>query len=270
MMKRYGSALAVLLLLVMPAMLPGHAYAQNCSPYSYTLTNGQTADANQVMGNFNQILNCANASLAPVTSPTFVGPVTITAPSSGYALTLSGAQPTQIFYASGGAVDQKRWDTLAVTGSPSYLVFRAVNDAYSAATPWMQVTRGSGYTVSNVMFPSLNVYATNFVSTSDLRLKTNVLPIRYGLSTLMQLKPVSYDWAAKREGGSNHPDIGLIAQDVQPIIPESVSSADDEAHTLGVAYGSLVPVLIKAVQEQQTQIDELRATLAAMKASAAH
>ncbi len=53
------------------------ASATTCSSYPYTLTNGQTADANQVMSNFNLILNCANASLAPSASPTFTGTLTL-------------------------------------------------------------------------------------------------------------------------------------------------------------------------------------------------
>lgn len=75
MMKRLLFALA---LLVAPA-----AHAANCSGYTYTLTNGQVADANQVMANFNTIMNCANVSLlsvttaastyAPIASPVFTG-----------------------------------------------------------------------------------------------------------------------------------------------------------------------------------------------------
>ena len=45
-------------------LAPLAAHANNCSGYTYTLTNGQTADANQVMNNFNNILNCADNSLA--------------------------------------------------------------------------------------------------------------------------------------------------------------------------------------------------------------
>jgi hypothetical protein len=49
-----------LLLMLAPAM----AWASNCGGYPYTLVNGQVADANQVMSNFNTILNCANNNLA--------------------------------------------------------------------------------------------------------------------------------------------------------------------------------------------------------------
>jgi hypothetical protein len=53
-----------LFLFLMLLFVPALAHAQNCSGYPYTLTNGQTADANQVMSNFNSVLGCANTSLA--------------------------------------------------------------------------------------------------------------------------------------------------------------------------------------------------------------
>lgn len=53
------------------------AEALTCTNYPFTLLNGTLADANQVMANFNGILNCVNTSLAPVNNPTFTGTVTI-------------------------------------------------------------------------------------------------------------------------------------------------------------------------------------------------
>lgn len=54
----------LLLLLAFLLLAPVAAHAANCSAYTYTLTNGQVADANQVMSNFNTIMNCANSNLA--------------------------------------------------------------------------------------------------------------------------------------------------------------------------------------------------------------
>lgn len=55
---------ALLLAVAVAASLPRPAHAANCSGYSFTLTNGQTADATQVMSNFNTIMTCANNNLA--------------------------------------------------------------------------------------------------------------------------------------------------------------------------------------------------------------
>ena len=71
------------------AMLAGPALASNCSSYPYTLTNGQTADANQVMANFNSILSCANTNLlAP--------PITNASLASGVAVANLGFTPLDI------------------------------------------------------------------------------------------------------------------------------------------------------------------------------
>lgn len=58
----------------------GAAFATNCPSYPFTLINGTTADATQVMANFNNVLNCANTILAPLASPPFTG--TPTAPTA--------------------------------------------------------------------------------------------------------------------------------------------------------------------------------------------
>ena len=66
------------LLVTFGLLLAAHsAEAVTCSSFPYTLTNGQTADANQVMANFNNLLTCNNTLLAPLASPTFTGAVTM-------------------------------------------------------------------------------------------------------------------------------------------------------------------------------------------------
>ena len=79
--------LAFLLLSASPAL------AVNCSSFPYILTNGQTADATQVMANLNNLLTCSNNQLAPIASPTFTGTVTFPDGSTwtGSGLNLSGA-----------------------------------------------------------------------------------------------------------------------------------------------------------------------------------
>ncbi len=92
---------------------------------------------------------------------------------------------------------------------------------------------------------------------SDQKLKTNVKDIEYGLDTIMKLKPKQYDW--KKD---DRHDIGFIAQEVEEVIPEIVKDNewfDDKIKTMD--YEKLTAVLIKAVQEQQQQIEELKEKL---------
>jgi hypothetical protein len=109
------------------------------------------------------------------------------------------------------------------------------------------------------------VYAANgTIQTSDARLKTNILPLQYGLKEVLQLAPVSYNWI-----DSSMPDtkIGLIAQEVKAIIPEVVVG-DESKENLGMNYAELVPVLINAVKEQQEQIDAIEKKINAVKKTA--
>ena len=114
------------------------------------------------------------------------------------------------------------------------------------------------------------VYASNgFINTSDIRQKKNIQNLNYGLTDLMKLRPVSFEW--KKDDGSGT-KLGLIAQELQQVIPEVVRDWDweedeqgnrkkEEAPIMGVFYSDLIPVLIKSIQEQQTQIEELKAKI---------
>lgn len=96
----------------------------------------------------------------------------------------------------------------------------------------------------------VTVHAVNgTIQTSDARLKTNIRNLKYGLSEVLQFRPVSYSW----KDNADSKKIGLIAQEVQALVPEVVNVGE----YLGMNYAELVPVLIKAIQEQQKLIDEL-------------
>lgn len=110
----------------------------------------------------------------------------------------------------------------------------------------------------NTLFASNGV-----INTSDAREKQNIQNLNYGLNALMQLRPVSFEW--KKQDGSGT-KLGLIAQELQGVIPEVVRDWDwqeDELGNrrkvrtplLGVYYSDLIPVLIKATQEQQQIIE---------------
>ncbi|OAI44206.1 hypothetical protein AYO38_09990 [bacterium SCGC AG-212-C10] len=104
-----------------------------------------------------------------------------------------------------------------------------------------------------------SVFATGAViQGSDLRLKKDIVSLNRGLSDILKLQPKSY---VLREGDGST-QLGLIAQDVQDVLPELVIADPTNDGLLGVNYSGLIPVLINAIQEQQAQINALRAELA--------
>ena len=74
---------------------------------------------------------------------------------------------------------------------------------------------------------------------------------------MQKLQGVNFDW--KNDGAS---DFGFIAQDLQKVIPQAVSSADTEDGVMGVDYSRLTAVLVEAMKAQQTEIETLKSAIA--------
>ena len=97
-----------------------------------------------------------------------------------------------------------------------------------------------------------DITSPNFYSVSDERLKSNIVDSPYGLTEVMQLRSVAYDMDGRHE-------VGLLAQNVEQHMPEFVSTDADGTKKLD--YAKMVSVLVKTVQQQQEQIEELKARL---------
>ncbi len=97
------------------------------------------------------------------------------------------------------------------------------------------------------------------VHASDRRLKNNISTLNYGLDEILQLKPVSYNWKNRPE--KTQQSLGLIAQDLKAVISELVQVENDKEQLFHVNYTELIPVLIKAIQEQQEIINSLKSTV---------
>jgi hypothetical protein len=91
----------------------------------------------------------------------------------------------------------------------------------------------------------------------DSRVKKNVSPVDYGLNTVMSLNPVEFEYTWSRDKR-----IGFIAQEVQQLVPEVVKIDHDTSQEyLKIEMMELIPVLVKAIQEQQEQIKALKEEL---------
>ena len=111
-----------------------------------------------------------------------------------------------------------------------------------------------------------NITAFSTTVASDVRLKENIKPLENNLDKILELKPSSFTWKVR----DKQDDVGLIAQEVESVIPmivkETISIGktkkflDGDIHKT-VDYSKLTTYLIGAVQEQQKQIDELKKKL---------
>ncbi len=97
---------------------------------------------------------------------------------------------------------------------------------------------------------------------SDIRAKRDVRDLDLGLDFVLQLRPVAY----KLKNGNGKTDMGFVAQDVEAVLGDSYNVLDiggDSERTLSLRHTDLIAPLVKAVQEQQAQIEALKADLAA-------
>ena len=102
---------------------------------------------------------------------------------------------------------------------------------------------------------------TNYVTSSDYRLKENIVPMEKGLERVNKLKPVKFNW--KNDGTISE---GFIAHEVQEAgWNEGVIGKKDSEEMQMVDYAKLTPLLAKAIQEQQEQIEELKKEIETLK-----
>ena len=93
---------------------------------------------------------------------------------------------------------------------------------------------------------------------SDLRLKKNIKLIESPIEKLKKLKGISFEWndiKSRPKDFHNKRELGVIAQDVLPVFPEIIRKRTDGYYA--IKYEQLIPVLVEAIKEQQTQIEYL-------------
>jgi len=111
---------------------------------------------------------------------------------------------------------------------------------------------------------ALHVTGETYVTTnitayysSDISLKDNIRPIESAIFKVKQIRGVEFDWNEKSteiQQEKGH-DVGLIAQEVEKVLPEVVQIREDGIKA--IAYEKVVPLLVEAIKEQQTLIGDL-------------
>lgn len=101
---------------------------------------------------------------------------------------------------------------------------------------------------------------TAWSSSSDERLKKNIHDLNYGLAEIKNLRPVRFDYLNDESNESKR--IGFIAQEVLPIVPESISGSEDSFYSL--ASTEFIPVLVAALKELTAKVEALEAQVASL------
>ncbi len=116
-------------------------------------------------------------------------------------------------------------------------------------------------------FGNYYVYYGSF-KYSDERLKENIKPITNATEIINQLNGKVYNLKAenlKNSVDSKKNSYGLLAQEVQTILPDLVMETDDSLKTLAIDYDGLIPFLIEAFKEQQLQVNQLKSSVEYLK-----
>ena len=143
--------------------------------------------------------------------------------------------------------------TVALSNAIMSLQFSGDNDATNGYFIYMTDGNGAIGAIQAASGTSVS-YGTS----SDERLKKNIVDASSQLDMLKSVKVREFDW--KR---NDHHELGLIAQEIKDIIPNVVQQGgDDETkNPWSVDYGKLTPYLLKALQEQQTIIEDLKSRI---------
>ena len=113
-----------------------------------------------------------------------------------------------------------------------------------------------GYIVKN------GANAVAYVTTSDARMKENIKDTKFGLADLLKLKVRDFSF----KGFADDKHTGLVAQEVLPIYKEAVSVPTDSNKMMGIDYGKFTPLLVKAIQEQNVIINDLKKRIEKLEA----
>ena len=165
---------------------------------------------------------------------------------------------------------------IEVAQNGAYMLFKAQGDFLVPA-----IFQNTGNNVNKTMIEfrgwndstsgtiSTRVNVTTYSTSSDARLKENIVDTSNGIERVKQLRPVQFNFIANKEETMD----GFLAQEAKNVVPVSVTGDPDEVDKdgkmvpMGMDNSKLVPILTKALQESITKIETLESKVAALEGS---
>ena len=187
---------------------------------------------------------------------TFNGNVTIENSTSSGGLELRGANPSINFR------DTDHRGAYIHVNSNLFYVLRASGTDVGRGS-WSQT---GGYWPMILNMENNNAeFGGTVTMYSDIRSKTDIETISDALERVLKMRGVFYNRITE-EGVNDKREVGVIAQEVQEILPEAVHKSSERTNDhLSVAYGNMVGLLIEAIKEQQKQIEDLKNSIEDLK-----
>ena len=196
---------------------------------------------------------------------------------TGYYVDPNSTSNISILNVTGNWATRTNPEAFSIRGTYPSLCFRATNgsgqywlihnDAGSSLNWYSSGSGTDGGSWNRGMWIDTSGNLTcsgNITAYSDVRLKTNIETFTKALDTVKQLRGVRFEWI-----DSGKKSIGLIAQEVELVLPEliitsektNIDTKDVLDNIKSLDYSKIIGVLIEAIKEQQTQIEELKAQL---------
>ena len=227
------------------------------------IATGSVIDADDFNDEYNQVQSAFNASTGHTHDGTAAegAPIEKIGPSQDVVCTASVLRPKTTNAIDLGTTSLQYKDAF-FDGTVKTDTLTVDENATIAGNLTVSGTFGGNLTPASVGLGNLsnngNNLAGNFTATgnvtafSDERLKENVQTIKGALDKVAQMRGVTYNYKSELNDGQR--GTGVIAQEIQQVMPEVV----EEGEYLSVAYGNLVGVLIEAVKELKAELDQCK------------